>query len=71
MEILFLFGIIYLLFRYLSPKRDIGERKVSRKIGSLITGNSDYYQFDNVILKTLDGTTERMNFIREDRTSTN
>ena len=59
MEILLLFGIICLLvLKYLLPKGDIGERKVSRKIGSLITDNSDYHQFDNVILKTLDGTTE-------------
>ena len=47
------------LFRFVRRKGgDRGERKVSRKIGSLITDNSDYHQFDNVILKTLDGTTE-------------
>lgn len=61
MEIFFVLLTIWLLvaiFR-IRPKGVIGESKVRSKIGSLIKReNSDYHLFDNVILKTPDGTTQ-------------
>jgi hypothetical protein len=58
-EILFLLLGIWLLITLIRSKGAIGESKVRSKIGSLVKrDNSDYHQFDNVILKTLDGTTE-------------
>lgn len=58
MEILFLLSIILLLIALVLPKGPTGELKVRSKIRSLIKKDSDYHQFNNVILKTLDGTTE-------------
>ena len=57
MEILILIGIACLLFGYLFSRAS-GEPAVEGKIESLIKTNTEYQLFNNLILKTLDGTTE-------------
>lgn len=56
--LLLLSGFIYLLYRLFRPTGNAGEWKVSNEITSLVTKNSEYHFFDNIILKTPDGTTE-------------
>lgn len=58
LELLFILGIIWLLFWSLRPKGIMGEAMVSRKVESLIGENSEYQSFDGLILKTADGTTQ-------------
>ena len=51
-------GFIYFLSRLFLSSGDAGEWKVSSKIESLIGRNSEYQSFNDVILKTSDGTTQ-------------
>jgi len=57
-ELLLLLGFIYLLYGLSRPAGEVGERKVSKKITSLIGKNSEYQSLDGLILKTPDGTTQ-------------
>lgn len=57
MELLLFVAVICIVFAYLTSKRT-GELGVSRKIESLIKRNSGYSLFNNVILETLDGSTQ-------------
>ena len=56
--LLLLIGVIYLLSRSASFKGRMGERKVRRKIKSLIRKCPEYRSFHDITLKTLDGTTQ-------------
>lgn len=58
LELLFIIGIIFLLSGLFRPAGEVGERKVSKKITSLIGKTSEYQSFDSLILKTPDGTTQ-------------
>jgi hypothetical protein len=56
--LLLLIGIIFIIFQALRPKGEVGESRVSRKIISYSRKNSVSESFDNVILKTPDGSTQ-------------
>ncbi len=59
-ELLALIGLIFIIAIYLgSPRKgDMGENRVSHKAKSFTRKNSESESFDNVILKTPDGTTQ-------------
>jgi len=57
-EILPLLPFIFLLFWIFFSRRLSGERGVARKLEFLRKKNEEYHLFNNVILKTPDGTTE-------------
>ncbi|MFC1501766.1 NERD domain-containing protein [Elusimicrobiota bacterium] len=50
--------ILFLLFGFLLPSRISGERGVVSKLESLQRENEEYHPFNNIILKTPDGTTQ-------------
>ena len=59
-ELLALIGIVFIIAIFLRspPKGNVGENRVSYKVQSFTKKNNESESFDNVILKTPDGTTQ-------------